>query len=195
MARSRSTSNKTKSDAKQSEVNTQPKQRNWSNIAAWIALAFTIFNSVVLYIQWQDTRIEKTRRITVSLAFHDVVARGPIHPNALAIIIRNPGYQEVAVATMGVRLPDGSHFYLSAKNSPSQIPPGSNFMGYYEKHDLIKLCDQIGARGFDGNVTLVGFCIDGLGAPHESTPLEFDFKAARGMAIRQVAAIARGKSN
>ena len=161
------------------------KRRNWTAIAAWTALVIALYGAGLSTLQFYDSRAEKARRVEVSLVFGGTMAKGVIYQQALLIMVRNPGYQEVSIAGAGVLLPDGGQIYVLDPKAPSRVSPGDNLQGRWAGQDLVGLCDFIAAKGFNGTVTLIGFCEDGLGVLHKSAPLQFDVQGARRDALKQ----------
>ena len=155
------------------------KRRNWSSFVPWIALVIAVYGAGLSTLQLYDSRTEKARRVEVSLIYGGVIAKGVIHQKALAVTVWNPSYQEVAIAAAGILLPDGGRIYVLDPKAPTRVPPGDNLQGRWAGQDLVRFCDVIAEQGFNGKVALIGFCQDGLGAFHNSAPLQFDVHGAR----------------
>ena len=161
------------------------KRHDWTKSVPWIALIIAVYGAGLSTLQLHDSRAEKARRVEVSLIYGGVIAKGVIHQKALAVTVWNPSYQEVAIAAAGILLPDGGRIYVLDPKAPTRVPPGDNLQGRWAGQDLVRFCDIIAAKGFNGEVTLVGFCQDGLGAFHNSAPLQFNAEGARRDALTQ----------
>ena len=167
----------------------QSKRRNWSNTVPWIALLIAIYGASLSTIQWHDSRAEKARRLDVSLSFDAPIAKGVLQRGGLLLKATNPGYQVVTVTAAGLILPDGKICLMSVDSGewqfPKRIAPGENSLILYTGQHLAYLCNSVASRGFNGTVTLIGFCVDGEDKFHKSVPLQFNIEDALKLARAQ----------
>jgi hypothetical protein len=161
-------------------------------------LVVGLWGAVLSTFQLRDSHLQRARRLDVTLSFGAPVAKGVQLPTGLHFRAVNPGYQAVAVAAAGLFLPDGSRVWFGHGTGDWQFPkgvaPGENIGILFAGQDLTALCRDLGRRGFNGTISLVGFCEDGEGRLHRSIPLQFPIEDARKLARMQTSTEVRNPS-
>jgi hypothetical protein len=134
----------------------------------------------------------KARPLKVELRFLEADPMPPGVPggrplSSLELRIANPNEQPVFVNKAGVLLPGGTPVDAppvtdSTWKTGEAIPPHQNYSLIFRDAGLLELCSVLERLEFHGKVLLVGWCEDGDGKRHESTPVEFDVEEARATA-------------